>query len=90
MTREQKITKLVNAIVAYRGIRDGVDGPWKVGPKPGKREDILKWMGRLGLPTEPDPIQRIDGFKSFGEMYAWLRGVRAYLMSHSPQPKVSL
>ena len=83
MTREQKIAKLANAIIAYRGRRNGIDGPWKQQPQPGKREDILRWLEKLGATFDTDQIEKIDNFKSFNEMRTWINGVRAHLVGKS-------
>jgi hypothetical protein len=73
MTRNQKLTKLGNAIREYRGVYSAHTGKWRRPPKPEKVEGILKWLERLGIP-EPIPLlSDIQEFKDFDEMRDWLR-----------------
>jgi hypothetical protein len=77
VTRNERINKLGNAIKRYRGrciMRDGEIQKWVTAPQSKSAKDVRRWAAILKL--DPDAtIRTVDGFKSFDEMRAWIRGV---------------
>ena len=78
MTRIQKISKLANAIRAYRGMfrpcRSGSKKSWIRNPQPSVRKRIVLWLERLHLDVA-ESLLKIDGFESFDEMRSWLNSL---------------
>lgn len=78
MTRTAKITKLANAIREYRGITQtphGAEHPiWRRAPNPKAIARIGHWITQLNLDVT-ESVKAIDGFKSFDEFRAWLKGI---------------
>ena len=71
MTRSEKLRKLGNAIVAYRGIREGQTGPWLHPPQKSSLDRVKICLARFGILTQ-DNLDRIDSFKGTGEFNSWL------------------
>ncbi len=77
MTRSQKISKLANAIRAYRGMfNPQSDGSkqWVRHPQQSARDRIAVWLERLKLNVQ-EGLAAIDGFASFEEMRTWLNKI---------------
>ena len=77
MTRSQKISKLANAIRAYRGMFHPLTGgkkQWVRHPQQSARDRITVWLERLKLNVQ-EGLVAIDGFASFEEMRTWLNKI---------------
>lgn len=74
MTKSEKIRKLGNAVIAYRGIRQGVEGPWVFLPQKTSIEKMKLCLARAGVLTTEN-LSKIDGFKSQTEMHQWLNSL---------------
>lgn len=72
MTRDEKKSKLANAIREYRGCTYGIGGPWKRRPVPSARSRVLRWLTKLGLGLAIS-MERIDNFKTMEEFQSWMQ-----------------
>lgn len=73
MTREQKKTKLGNALKQYRGRINPGTGKWIRPPDPSARRRVERWLTELGLSGAA--LAKIDGFKTFGEYRDWIKTI---------------
>lgn len=73
MTRGQKISKLANAIRAFKGLFQ--DTPynriWIHHPQPARIEGIIKWASRLRLNVF-EVEKRVKGFTHPDDLRMWL------------------
>jgi len=75
MSKSEKLRKLANAVRRYRGLlgSPGHDGVvrWKQPPIPSAKDDVRRWLGRLGLDVEAH-LRRVDEFPSLQQFAEWL------------------
>lgn len=74
MTRSQKISKLANAVRAYRGMYHWNSKLWIHPPQMTARNRVVKWCERLGLDVS-ESLNKIDAFKDLPEFWDWLNCV---------------
>lgn len=78
MSRNQKITKLANAIRRYRGVSQplepGKPVQWITSPKIADRADVVRWLIELGLPVTAS-LETINGFTLVDQFDNWIRNV---------------
>ncbi len=85
MNRQEKLTKLGNAIRAYRGVMSSKTGKWKVPPNPGAVGRVRKGAIRLGL--DPDEVVRIaDSFDRLSDLTEFMAWVVEALDSQTASP----
>ena len=72
MSRNQKLAKLRNAIVEYRGSYNAKTKVWTHPPKPAKLRDIQRWLTALGVTDHGAALIRIDAFETQEVMGQWL------------------
>lgn len=74
MTRQQKISKLGNAIKDYRGAYVPDSGKWVRAPDRRALDRVTVWLRRLHLDVAGS-MKFIDEFHSFGEFNKWIGGL---------------
>lgn len=77
MTRNEKISKLANAVRDLRGLYRPASGTcvkavWVYTPKLGEIGRVKLWLARLKLPVE-ETLHQIRSFKSYQEFNEWVR-----------------
>lgn len=71
MSRNDKLAKLRNAIMAYRGIKNSATGKWHRPPCIGAKLAVQKWLRELDLDPE-QTLTVIDGFKHINQFHGWI------------------
>lgn len=76
MNRNEKISKLANAIRRYRGIsqpiQPGKPVEWIVSPKIADRAFVVRWLTELGLPV-PETLAKIEAFNQIDDFNDWIK-----------------
>jgi hypothetical protein len=79
MTRTERLRKLRNAVIAYRGITNQMPGSmkvkWLIPPNPHKRKNIVTWLTHLGCTHSEIEAHAvlIDGFQTRAAFDNWMR-----------------
>jgi len=74
MTRSQKISKLANAVRAYRGLYRADSKQWIQRPQSSAGERVKTWLERLHLDVTEN-LKKIDAFGSLPEFRNWLNSL---------------
>lgn len=72
MTRDERIAKLVHAIIDYRGKYDEHSGKWFKPPQPARIEGIVRWCNRLKL-NFTETMEKVNGFQHYDEFMKWVK-----------------
>jgi len=86
MSRADTIKKLGNAIRAYKGTRNFVDGPFVIQPQKSKINQVRELLGKLTYANGIDrfttkeeidaEVKRIEGFKTYDDYNKWITELR--------------
>lgn len=76
MSRTDKLTKLGNAVRAYRGTGDNTPRGmcWRNPPQHNKQPSVLKWLDALGINLD-EGMEAVHGFKTLNDFDAWLKSL---------------
>lgn len=77
MNRATTITKLGNAIRAYKGTRHSVNGPYVIQPQKSKVKRIRELLALLRFDGEQqdNAIIDIDAFKTYDDYNNWIKRI---------------